>query len=242
MSTTLTGPTRADAPSAGDRGLPWGWWSAGTALLAGGLVLGGVLMHVGPVSTGELALDQMLAPHRVAALVSACLAIHIFFGPVVAPAALAVAGLVVWLRNRAAAVTLVVVTALGWLSVGLGKLAYHRARPPFDAVHALVRESKPDGFPSGHAAFAFALVFGIALALRVAGRRTWPTWVIGLPVAVVVALSRVYAGVHYLGDVVAAPLFTTGTVALLIAVWRTIPAADRSTTLARITSAGRTGS
>ncbi len=213
------------------------WWLTGAVLLGAGLLLGYVLMRLGAPHTGELALDEYLGAHHLAVLDEVAVGLAILFGPVAAPIALLAVSLLVWRRHRPAAITLFVVTVVGWLSVGVGKLVFHRARPPYALVHALAFEGKADSFPSGHAAFGFALLFGIVLALRVARRRTWPAWLIGVPVALGVAASRLYAGVHYLGDVVAAPLFAGGAVALLIAAWFTIPRARRTAWIGRLFTA-----
>lgn len=76
-----------------------------------------------------------------------------------------------------------------------------RPRPPLGHVGISVIGPLPDSasFPSGHATTAFAAATAIAVAqpaLRV--------WVLG--VAAIVAVSRVYVGVHYLGDVLAGAL------------------------------------
>lgn len=250
MKTTLTnGRHRSDAPrpapgqtSGRDGGggpIPWTWWIGGSVLLGAGLLLGIALLRWGAPHTGELALDEYLGARRVAALDAIAVAFGVLLGPIVAPLVLLVASLMVFRRHRPAAITLFTVTVVGWLSVGVGKLIFHRARPPFALVHALAFEGNADSFPSGHTAFGFALLFGVVLALRVARRRTWPAWVIGIPVALGVAASRVYAGVHYLGDVIAAPLFAAGAVALLVAAWLTVPQARRTAWAGRLFAAGR---
>lgn len=89
--------------------------------------------------------------------------------------------------------------------------AVHRARPcnAIDNVRLLVGCSKSFSFPSGHATAIFsAMVF---LSLRY--RRYAPAF---LAVAVAVAYSRVYVGVHYPLDAVGGALLGTG-VALVFA-------------------------
>jgi membrane-associated phospholipid phosphatase len=75
------------------------------------------------------------------------------------------------------------------------KALFDRSRPPvamdFDA---LVGVPGSPSFPSGHAMTAFAVATALAL---LAPRLRWP--VLGL--AVVIAFSRVYLGVHYWLDV-----------------------------------------
>jgi undecaprenyl-diphosphatase len=69
---------------------------------------------------------------------------------------------------------------------------------PFEAHHAvlLLKPSADPSFPSDHATFAFAVAVALFLAWRRLG-------IVALVIAALVGLSRVYAGEHYLGDVVA---------------------------------------
>lgn len=87
-----------------------------------------------------------------------------------------------------------VIVATG-LVVKLGKLGARRARPDGDWGGSYRRQD-PHAFPSGHAARAAVLtVLGFALG---------PSW-LGPVMAVwtvLVALSRVLLGVHYVSDVV----------------------------------------
>ena len=82
------------------------------------------------------------------------------------------------------------------LSTELIKLGVHRHRP---RVHTLVSEPHSHSFPSGHAAssLACAVVLG-AFAPRLRA----PLYAL----AALIALSRVYVGVHYPLDIVAGSL------------------------------------
>lgn len=88
----------------------------------------------------------------------------------------------------------------------LGKRSVRRSRPALDAV-PLVRQLKRQpittSFPSGHAASAAAFATGVALES--------PVWgAVVTPVAWSVALSRVYTGVHFPGDVLAGAALGAG--------------------------------
>jgi undecaprenyl-diphosphatase len=78
------------------------------------------------------------------------------------------------------------------------KEATDRVRPALadPAIDALAATPDSASFPSGHAAVAFAAAVAVGVVHR---RALWPL----LGLAAVVALSRVYLGVHYWSDVVA---------------------------------------
>lgn len=190
----------------------------GAVLLGAGTALGLWVTAAGPQRTGELQLDQTLAAHRDLPLTAAARFIDLALSPLGALVLLFAICLAVALRRRLAAAVLFATTITGWFSVGADKILFARPRPSADAVHALVQENGLDSFPSGHTGFAVALLAGILLSLRISGRSTRLAWLVGVPAVAVVALSRLYLGAHFLGDVVASPLFVTGTV-LLLAAW-----------------------
>lgn len=190
----------------------------GIGLLIAGIVLGAVVVGEGARRTGEVALDVSISGLHDTVLTAIALTISVVLGPVIGPLLLVVGGLFVATRNRAAALVLVATTIIAWLSVGVGKVIYARPRPPGAEVRALSVELGRDSFPSGHTAFAVALVGGSILALHVAGRRTRWAWILGVTFAITVAASRLYLGVHYLGDVIASFLFAGGTMLILAAI------------------------
>jgi undecaprenyl-diphosphatase len=96
-----------------------------------------------------------------------------------------------------AALTLAAVL-LGSLASTLAKPLFDRPRPPLGDAGISAIGSLPTSasFPSGHATTAFAAA--TALALLRPGLRWW-----ALALAAGVAISRVYLGMHYAGDVAA---------------------------------------
>jgi membrane-associated phospholipid phosphatase len=81
------------------------------------------------------------------------------------------------------------------------KQATDRPRPPLadPTIEPLVSLPNSTSFPSGHAATAFATATAVAVLYP---RLKWPL----LAVAALVALSRVYLGVHFWSDVVVGSL------------------------------------
>lgn len=80
----------------------------------------------------------------------------------------------------------------------LVSLVYFRPRPFVDlvGVHLLItKEATEKSFPSDHAALAFALAVAVFLA-----HRRWG--IVFLVLATLVAIGRVFVGVHYPSDVI----------------------------------------
>jgi membrane-associated phospholipid phosphatase len=75
---------------------------------------------------------------------------------------------------------------------------FHRARPyaTLSNVHILLDKTTDVSFPSDHATVAGAVAVGLFLANRKLGS-------VAIVAALLMAFARVYAGVHYPGDVIA---------------------------------------
>lgn len=111
------------------------------------------------------------------------------------------------LRREAAAVALSLAGAI--LIYDAVKPLVVRARPPTEHLQAVTGAS----FPSGHATQASAFCLSLILALRATRiARPWRLAATGalLALPAIVALSRVYLGVHYPGDVAAGLLLGGG--------------------------------
>jgi undecaprenyl-diphosphatase len=125
----------------------------------------------------------------------------------VATAALASLLLVVLLRRRS-----LPILALAWAAVGISDLVTYRLWKPFFArvrpcyilpasqYRQLVLVDNSGSLPSSHASnsFAFALVISLCYP---------PLAPVVLPVAGLIAISRVFVGVHWLSDVLAGALW-----------------------------------
>jgi undecaprenyl-diphosphatase len=119
--------------------------------------------------------------------------------PVVTVAAVAAAAYAV-AAGRPRLVLVVGWTPLVFLTNELLKLLVHHARPTV----AMIALPPTYSFPSGHAAASAALYLTLALLATAVERRAGPRRLLigmGLVLALLVAWSRVYLGVHYLSDV-----------------------------------------
>ena len=92
------------------------------------------------------------------------------------------------------------------------KVAFDRPRPPVEhpEIHPLVAVPSSASMPSGHAAGAFAAAVAVGL---VHPRLRWPL----IALAALIALSRVWLGVHYPSDVIAGAALGS---AVAYAAWR----------------------
>jgi membrane-associated phospholipid phosphatase len=136
----------------------------------------------------------------------------------------ALCALVAWPRCRPLALAIVVIALSRPVIVDVAKSLVGRSRPP-----ARLAISHPGGlsFPSGHP-FAVAASFGfIPLVLALYTTRRWIWWTTvcaAWSLVLIVGLSRVYLGVHFLTDVIASLLlavpFVAGSEVLIAALHR----------------------
>jgi undecaprenyl-diphosphatase len=111
----------------------------------------------------------------------------------------------VWLRRPLALIAVIVAIAVASYADGVLKSAIGRGRPFVGdpRVHPLIGLPHDPSMPSGHAMNAFA---GAVLLAAVVPRARWPL----LGLAALIALSRVYLGVHFPSDVIAGAILGSG--------------------------------
>ncbi len=118
-------------------------------------------------------------------------------------------------RKRTAISFAVMIIGAGLLIAAL-KLFFAIARP--DGYEPLVQELNYS-FPSGHAVISFTLYGGMAVWLFVARRKekwVWFTTFFLLLLATIIALTRVYLGVHWPSDIAAGACIATFWVAICL--------------------------
>ncbi|MBN2248088.1 MAG: phosphatase PAP2 family protein [Coriobacteriia bacterium] len=128
------------------------------------------------------------------------------------------AGLALWLGGRrTSATTLVLTVALGSLIGAVVKLLFGRIRPALEVARIALPESY--SFPSGHALSSLLFFGSVAfLILLHVKSLKWAAAGAGLCgiAAFAISLSRVYLGVHYIGDIAGSWLLGFGLLALMV--------------------------
>ncbi|MFH5880065.1 phosphatase PAP2 family protein [Arthrobacter sp. NA-172] len=197
----------------------WLLWAI--ALSAAVLAIGFTVQMAAGVTAGELGVDQELSRHHVAALTTLAMALNTLFAPVAGACIILAIGLYLFLVRKSfvRAVMFVLVACSGWAASEVFKLIVARYRPnPALLFDPLAPETGSNSFPSGHTAFAVALAFALYFLVRGTRWGVITAWA-GAVVAVVVAWSRIYIGVHYPSDVVASFLAATAAVIALSGLW-----------------------
>ena len=207
-------------------GLPLRSWflvPIGVALFALTLTIGFVAKSFGTFSP-DLAVDVEISETRNTFLNGVGLGINAVLSPVGAIIILALICAWLLLVRRAPVRSLAFgsITAVGWLSAEIGKLAVSRSRPPTDTVHALLTITGHTSFPSGHTGYAASLAWAAILVLAHPGLQRRLTIPAGVLFTVAVGLSRVYIGVHYPTDVLGSVLITTAGILIWLAFWNNL--------------------
>jgi undecaprenyl-diphosphatase len=129
-----------------------------------------------------------------------------------------------WSAARAALLLVV-----PWLVASLLKTVVGRMRPdPTMMTHLLIPSPRSHSYPSGHTAFAAAVVCAVVLSIAVRRVRR-ASAAIGIALVLLVGYSRVYLGVHYPSDTIASmiavPALSLACALLIasIAVFRSAP-------------------
>jgi membrane-associated phospholipid phosphatase len=143
----------------------------------------------------------------------------LFSPPIAVVISLGIATLiVVTTRNPARAATFLGVIAVGWGGSEVVKLLVQRDRPDIALLSHPLLVDHTFGYPSGHTCFATALSVSLIVLAR-DHRRVRVFAAVAALAVVIVALSRVYLGVHYPTDVAASVAYAIASSTIALVVW-----------------------
>jgi undecaprenyl-diphosphatase len=186
------------------------------------LVVGyGVLAaHNTAIARAELGVDQAFNMAHTPFFDAVALTIAWLFGPPMAVLITTVSavGIALLTRNVMRGLTFAGIVAVGWGASEIVKLALQRPRPDAALLaHPLLTEHS-FSYPSGHTCFVAALTIACVVTARDRSRRRGIA-IAGAVLVVLVATSRVYLGVHYPSDVLAAIVFGSAAAEVAAVVW-----------------------
>jgi membrane-associated phospholipid phosphatase len=163
------------------------------------------VVHGDPLTLLDVQIARWFHEHATPQVTKVMLIItHAHDPGVVVAAVLLLGGWLAFKRNWYWLIRLVLAVPMGMLLNVLMKFSFQRVRPSFDDPLLVVTTYS---FPSGHVAGA-TLFYGVLAAMLVVRIQGWGARASVVCAAVLmvllVALTRVYLGVHYLSDVMAA--------------------------------------
>jgi undecaprenyl-diphosphatase len=188
-----------------------------------GFLLVDVILPFHGLGRSDEHVDVWLAAHRDGARNTASF-IGSSIGDIpVLPAVVAVVAIVLAVRRHwLAAGFLVAAIAVEAATYRVASLVVHRERPTVPRLdHLPANES----FPSGHVAAAAAVYGGLALLVTTAMRHRGlivASWAVAFALIAVVALSRMYRGMHHPTDVASGLLIGIGSICVAAIAARTV--------------------
>ncbi|MGN7797658.1 phosphatase PAP2 family protein [Leifsonia sp. 22587] len=216
----------------------WILWPAFGAAIV--VAFGLLIRFVPAITAAEVQLDVWLTRHQNGLSTAIALTIEALFSPAGSVVILAVSFLFLLLVRRSPvnAVAFTWVAGFGYLACEVFKTVVSMPRPDGHLMlHPLLAETGQDSFPSGHTTFAVSYA---AAAVLLAHRTRWstPIALLGTLLVVVVAVSRMYVGAHYLTDVIGSVLVAAVAISFACGLWSRfgLIALDRLPFLRRIGS------
>lgn len=194
--------------------------------MAFGFLLTKVLLHIGFVARFDASVASWLADHRSGWLTEASLVGSTMAGGVVIPALVFVLVCALALRRQwRSAAFLVTSICIEVATYRVATLLVHRPRPDVPRLEDLPADAS---YPSGHTAASIAIYGAIALlvASRFPSTRVRISCVLlTILIALFVAFSRMYRGMHHPLDAAAGALIGLGAVAVAVLAARAAGAA-----------------
>lgn len=133
--------------------------------------------------------------------------------------------LVLGLRKRKDEIFLLVSFLGASVLIEAFKLLVHRVRPDPALVHQFLPEFYPDSFPSGHVMWYFSVFsFLIFLCGRYIKDRFWNRFLVWgmVGLIILIGLSRIYLGEHWLSDVLGSYLLGSAWLAIVVKVYKRV--------------------
>jgi membrane-associated phospholipid phosphatase len=189
---------------------------AGSAILLG-LFITDVLTHVAGIGSTDESFIKSLARDRTATLNDASAVGSAVGGAPVLPILAGLVAIVCAFKRRwLIAGFAVFVLAVESATYRVSSIVVPRERPH---VHRLENLPADASFPSGHTAAAIAVYAGLVLLVtsRIRdGRVRVAAWIVAVLLPIVVAMSRMYRGMHHPLDVAGGVVIGIGAIAVLL--------------------------
>jgi membrane-associated phospholipid phosphatase len=118
--------------------------------------------------------------------------------------------------------TIALALLIGLMPVQIFKILFHLSRPDgTDVLGSLVTVDPNSSFPSGHVGFAIGLSYALFIFMRPSGRKSIVAGALGAlgALVVLVAYTRLYAGMHYLSDTVGAVFACATGIVIFTMIW-----------------------
>ena len=207
-------------PPRTDFSIPRHWIVVTVVLFVVTFALGFLVKLVPALGTAQLPLDADLNSRHTPALDAIALALDKLDQPLVVGVILVVVFGIMWaLKNWRRALGVCIVAGAGWVTCLVVKYVVHLPRPDLnDVPHQLLKSASTLSYPSGHVAFVAALGAVLFMTVSLRGSRVAIVIVFSV-VAIVVAASRLYVGVHYLTDTVGGCLNGVAGALLFAGLW-----------------------
>ena len=186
-----------------DFAVPRHWIVVTIVLFVVTFAIGFLVKLVPAIGVAQLPLDAALNRQHTPIRDTVALALDKLDQPLVVGVILVVVFAVMWiLKGWRTSLGICIVAGAGWVTVLVAKYVVHQPRPDLsDVPHQLLKSASTLSYPSGHVAFVAALGAALFMALSSRAARI-PIAIVFALLAVVVAATRLYLGVHYLSDTV----------------------------------------
>lgn len=210
-------------PPRTDFAVPRRWIVVTVVLFVVTVALGFLIRLVPSLGAAQLPIDAALNRANSPLLDTIATLLDKLDQPPVVAVILVIVFAVMWLlKGWRTGLAIVVVAGAGWVTCLAVKYAVHQPRPDLnDVPHQLLKEASTLSYPSGHVAFVAALGAALFFAAARSSSRIVIAIVFAL-LAIVVAASRLYTGIHYFSDTVGGALNGIAGALLFAGLWNVL--------------------